>query len=158
MTFISDILPLRRQAEVRDGWLKTRLETLLPELMEREDLDMWLIACREYNEDPVIMSLLPATSMSARRRTILLFARDDAGAVERLTVSRYGIEGFFEPCGIPTRRSSTLAWRASCTSAIPSESASTFRDVRLRRRHLAYGASADRRSVGRALRVALDQR
>ena len=52
MSFLNQILPLRRQAEVRDNWLKTRLETLLPELMRREDLDMWIVACREYNEDP----------------------------------------------------------------------------------------------------------
>ena len=56
---------------------------------------MWIVICREYNEDPVLMSLLPATSMSARRRTILLFARAD-DAVERLTLSRYGYEGFYE--------------------------------------------------------------
>ena len=96
MSTLNKILPLRRQAEVRDGWLKTRLERLLPELMGREDLDMWIIACREYNEDPVIMSLLPAASMSARRRTILLFTRQADGTVERLTVSRYGYEGFYE--------------------------------------------------------------
>ncbi len=96
MSFINDILPLRRQAEVCDGWLKARLESLLPELMQRADLDMWIVACQEYNEDPVIMSLLPATSMSARRRTILLFTRKADGDVERLTVSRYGIEGFYE--------------------------------------------------------------
>ena len=96
MSCVSEILPLRRQAEVRDGWLKTRLETLLPELMERAELDLWIIACREYNEDPVIMSMLPAASMSARRRTILLFARHANGEVERLAVSRYGIEGFYE--------------------------------------------------------------
>ena len=91
-----EVLPLRQQAEVRDRWLKTRLDTLLPELMERADLDMWLIVCREYNEDPVIMTMLPATSMSARRRTILVFARQADGDVERLTVSRYGYEGFYE--------------------------------------------------------------
>ncbi len=96
MSTLNEILPLRRQAEARDGWLKARLDALLPELMGREKLDMWIVACREYNEDPVIMSLLPATSMSARRRTILLFARQADGSVERLTVSRYGYEGFYD--------------------------------------------------------------
>ena len=101
MSFQHKILPLRRQAAVRDGWLKTRLETLLPELMARADLDMWLIICREYNEDPVIMTMLPAASMSARRRTILLFARQADGGVERLTASRYGYEGFYEAAWNP---------------------------------------------------------
>ncbi len=95
MNFVNEILPLRDQAAIRDRWLKTRLETILPDLLKREEMDMWLVICREYNEDPVIMSLLPAESMSARRRTILAFARrnDD---VERLTLSRYGYEGFYE--------------------------------------------------------------
>lgn len=101
MSFMNEILPLQRQAEVRDGWLKIRLETLLPELMGREDLDLWIVVCREYNEDPVIMTMLPATSMSARRRAILLFARQADGGVERLTVSRYGYEGFYEAAWKP---------------------------------------------------------
>ena len=95
MDFINEILPLRQQAEIRDRWLKTRLDAILPALLEREAIDMWLVICREYNEDPVLMSLLPAASMSARRRTILVFARHGHG-VERLTLSRYGYEGFYD--------------------------------------------------------------
>ena len=95
MRFIPEILPLRQQAQIRDGWLKSRLDALIPELMEREDMDMWIVACREYNEDPVLMSLLPATSMSARRRTILVFSRHE-GEVDRLILSRYGYDGFYE--------------------------------------------------------------
>ena len=95
MEFINEILPLREQAAIRDSWLKTRLETIIPELLQREDIDMWIVVCREYNEDPTLLSLLPATSMSARRRTILLFARAD-DQVERMTLSRYGYEGFYQ--------------------------------------------------------------
>lgn len=95
MDFINEILPLRERAAIRDRWLKTRLETIIPELLERENIDMWLIVCREYNEDPVLLSLLPATSMSARRRTILVFSRNGDEA-ERMTLSRYGYEGFYE--------------------------------------------------------------
>lgn len=94
MGFAKEILPLREQAAVRDRWLKKRLDTIVPELLERENIDMWIVICREYNEDPVLMSLLPATSMSARRRTILVLARTDT-EVERLTLSRYGYEGFY---------------------------------------------------------------
>ena len=91
-----EILPLRKQAQVKDRWLKTRLDLLIPELMEREGMDMWIVACREYNEDPVLMSLMPATSMSARRRTILVFCRHKNGAVDQLILSRYGCDGFYE--------------------------------------------------------------
>ena len=101
MSWTSEILPLRAQATIRDDWLKMRLERLLPELLQREHIDMWLVVCREYNEDPVVMSLLPATSMSARRLTMLIFARDASGDVERLTLSRYGYEGFYEAAWDP---------------------------------------------------------
>ncbi len=84
------ILPLRAQAEVRNRWLKQRLDEFLPALMVREGFDMWIIAAREYNEDPVIMSFLPEPAMAARRRTILVFVRQADGSVERLTLDRYG--------------------------------------------------------------------
>ncbi|MGB1249779.1 MAG: M24 family metallopeptidase [Candidatus Promineifilaceae bacterium] len=89
-------LPLRKQADVENAWLSERLETLLPMLMERAGLDMWLVIAREYNEDPVIMTLLPQPAMAARRRTILLFHRQSDGTVERFQVSRYGHSGYFE--------------------------------------------------------------
>ncbi len=96
MTYMNDILPLRQQAAIRDDWLKKRLDRLIPELLERVNIDMWIIACREYNEDPVLMSMLPATSMSARRRTMLVFSRERDGSVRRLTLSRYGYEDLYE--------------------------------------------------------------
>jgi hypothetical protein len=89
------ILPLRARAERRNAWLHRRLETVLPELMAREGFDMWIVAAREYNEDPVIMTLLPEPSMAARRRTILVFAKQPDGSVERLTLDRYGFGDFY---------------------------------------------------------------
>lgn len=89
------VLPLRARAEVRNRWLKERLDTLLPELMAREGFDMWIVAAREYNEDPVIMTLLPEPAMAARRRTILVFSRKDDGTVERLTLDRYGFGEYY---------------------------------------------------------------
>ena len=88
--YCNKILPLRAQAEVRNRWLKQRLDEFLPELMGREGVDLWLIVAREYNEDPVIMTFLPEPAMTARRRTILAFARRADGTVERLTLDRYG--------------------------------------------------------------------
>ena len=89
------LLPLRAQADLRNDWLRERLDTLLPELMERVGLDAWIVAAREYNEDPVIMTLLPEPSMAARRRAILLFQRRADGSVERLTLDRYGYADFY---------------------------------------------------------------
>ena len=91
-----NILPLRQQANIRNQWLRQRLDQLMPELMARENFDMWLVIAREYNEDPIIMTLLPEPEMAARRRTILVFARNNDGRVDRLTLSRYGQPGFYE--------------------------------------------------------------
>ncbi|HET8631961.1 MAG TPA: M24 family metallopeptidase [Thermomicrobiales bacterium] len=89
------VLPLRAQAEVRNDWLRQRLETILPDLLAREGFDMWIVAAREYNEDPVIMTLLPEPSMAARRRTILVFCRRPDGGVDRFTLDRYGFGDFY---------------------------------------------------------------
>lgn len=104
-TYQHKILPLRQQAERQREWLKHRLDTVLPEIMAREGIDMWLVIAREYNEDPVIMTLLPPPEMAARRRTILMFHRQDGGVVERLTLSRYGMPGFYEAAWDPERES-----------------------------------------------------
>ncbi len=94
-TYRAKLLPLRAQLDVRNRWLKQRLDSLLPELMVRTGIDLWIVAAREYNEDPVIMTLLPEPSMSARRRTILVFNRKSDGTVERLTLDRYGFGEFY---------------------------------------------------------------
>ena len=90
------VLGLKDQAAVYDGWLASRLEKLLPELMRREKIDMWLVICREYNEDPVYLSLVPFASLSARRLSILVM-HDRGGdkGVERFSVSRYGVGKLF---------------------------------------------------------------
>ncbi|MFH2111983.1 MAG: M24 family metallopeptidase [Candidatus Bathyarchaeota archaeon] len=89
------ILPLRQRMEAYNGWLRKRLETLLPRLMDECGIEMWLIIAREYNEDPVIMSLLPEPNLYARRRTILLLHRKP-DKVDRLAVYRYGFGDFYE--------------------------------------------------------------
>jgi len=89
------ILDMQKRAEVQNNWLNYRLDNVIPELMRRENIDMWIIIAREYNEDPVIKTMLPATWQSARRRTILVFF-DDGETVERLAVARYDIGEFFK--------------------------------------------------------------
>ncbi len=89
------ILPLRERAVVTDHWLEQRLETVVPAIMRRAGIDLWVIAAREYNEDPVIETMLPATWMAARRRTVLvLYDRGPDEGVERLAVARYDIGVF----------------------------------------------------------------
>ncbi|NIM01009.1 MAG: Xaa-Pro aminopeptidase, partial [Acidobacteria bacterium] len=49
-------------------------------------------------EDPVYLTLVPEPAFAARRTTMLVFHdRGPEKGVERLTVSRYPIKGFYEP-------------------------------------------------------------
>ena len=86
------VLPMQERAEVINTWLAERFESVLPALMRRESIDMWIVSAREYNEDPVIETMLPATWMAARRRTMLVFYdRGSDEGIERLAISRYDV-------------------------------------------------------------------
>ena len=91
------ILPMRERAQVIDELLNDKIRNTLPGLMRRSGIDMWIIIAREYNEDPVIETLLPATWLAARRRTILV-VHDPGGeeALETLAVARYAVGDQFE--------------------------------------------------------------
>ena len=111
-------MPLREQATIRDAWLKERLDTIVPALMREQDVDMWVVAAREYLEDPVITTMLDAQSMRARRRTVLIFFNPgDGKPVERLTVSRYGLAGLFAPSWEPEKQPDQWARVAEITAA-----------------------------------------
>jgi len=69
----AQVLPLREQAKLIDEVIDDRLTNLLPQLMERTGIDMWVMITREYNEDQIVKTLLPATWISARRTTMLVF-------------------------------------------------------------------------------------
>ncbi|AXT59431.1 M24 family metallopeptidase [Aquimarina sp. AD10] len=88
----AQILPQRERAAVIDMVLEDRFNNLLPQLMDRTNFDMWIIISREYNEDPVLRTMLPATWLNARRRTILVFYRDKSkNTIEKLAVARYNV-------------------------------------------------------------------
>jgi Xaa-Pro aminopeptidase len=84
------ILPERKRAAVIDEILEDRFQNLLPKLMRDAQIDMWIIISREYNEDPVMKTMLPSEWLSARRRTIMVFF-DNGTQVERLAISRYDV-------------------------------------------------------------------
>lgn len=104
------ILSQRDQARVVDELLEERLRTLLPTLMRREGFDMWVIISREYNEDPVIRTLLPATWFAARRTTMLVVydkGKDNKGndlGLEYLAVARYDVGKVFKRAWDPDQQ------------------------------------------------------
>ncbi|OAN64691.1 Xaa-Pro aminopeptidase [Balneola sp. EhC07] len=92
-----EILSMKERAEVIDGLLEDKIQTVLPDLMRRTGIDMWVVVSREYNEDPVIETLLPATWLAARRRTILvMYDQGEGKGVETLAVARYDVGTTFK--------------------------------------------------------------
>lgn len=92
-----EILPMRAQADVRDAWLIERFQTIIPQLMRENGIEMWVLVAREYMEGPVVSTMLNATSLRARRRTILIFSDPGEGkAIERLVVSKHGMGDLFQ--------------------------------------------------------------
>ena len=97
---------LRDQATRQQTWLETRLKTVLPALMRKHGVDMWVIPMREYNEDPTFTSLVSPTTFAARRRTIYVFfdkcAADkrtdpgDGSCVERIALGGTSQGGLYE--------------------------------------------------------------
>ncbi|MEM1120745.1 MAG: M24 family metallopeptidase [Bacteroidota bacterium] len=86
------ILNQQERAKVIDEILEDRLDNLLPTLMRREGVDMWVIISREYNEDPVMRTMLPSTWLSARRRTIMVFYdQGDDTPLEKIAIARYDV-------------------------------------------------------------------
>jgi hypothetical protein len=88
---------LHEQAQLQQLWLQQRLETVLPQLMREQNIEMWVVSMREYNEDPVFPALVSATTFAARRRTIYIFhdRGPDAG-VDRIALGGSSQGGLYE--------------------------------------------------------------
>ncbi len=94
--FAKHPLPMRERAALMDDILKERLTTLLPTLMREQGIDTWLLIAREYNEDPIVKTMLPSTWLNARRRTILVIHTPKVGSPSFYAIARYKVGELFE--------------------------------------------------------------
>ncbi len=91
------VLSMKDRAATIDRLLDDKIQNYLPEIMRREGIDMWVVMSREYNEDPVIKTLLPATWLAARRRTVLImFDQGEGKGIESIAVARYNVGSSFK--------------------------------------------------------------
>ncbi len=107
-TGVGDDIPrlpsLREQAEIRQGWLANRLDSVLPKLMRENRVDMWIVSMSEYNEDPVFRALVSPTQFAARRRTVFVFYdRGDEKGVERMSLGGGNQGGLYESIREPDK-------------------------------------------------------
>jgi len=90
------ILSMQERAAFIDDITQKRVEQLLPRLMEESGIDLWLMISREYNEDPILKTLLPAKWLSARRTTMFVFVKGSNKSVKAYAIAPYKVGSIFE--------------------------------------------------------------
>ncbi|WP_204214320.1 M24 family metallopeptidase [Collinsella sp. An2] len=88
-----EVLSVREQYQVMEESLRERLDQLVPQAMREHEVDLWVVACREYNEDPVFRALFPPAYPTARRLTMVAFAAD--GRRWSLSMPDEGLEPYY---------------------------------------------------------------
>jgi Xaa-Pro aminopeptidase len=105
---------LREQADRQQAWLRERLETVLPALMRKYRIDMWVVPMREYNEDPVFSAIVSPTTFAARRRTIYVFYdRGPAKGVERIALGGSSQGGLYRAVRSTRQVTAAVAGRSA---------------------------------------------
>ncbi len=105
------LLPVREQLKVREGWLKTRLDTMLLPMMRRHKIDMWIVTNEEFHPDPIVPHIAPPIPYQGRR-DFFIFTDRGTDKLERIALVRYPEEHlryFFEVLNPPSKEiASTL--------------------------------------------------
>ena len=81
------LLSQREQMDVREAWLKKRLDTLLLPMMQRSGVDVWIVVNEEFHPDPVTEHIVPPIPMVGRRDFFVFI--DRGGKLEKYAVVRY---------------------------------------------------------------------
>ncbi len=79
----SPLLPLREQAAIGKEWTDYRTEVVIPQLMEKHNVDMWIMSMKEHGEDVVWRSFTQPIETYARRRTVYVFTLKDGAQVAK---------------------------------------------------------------------------
>ncbi|HYG82925.1 MAG TPA: M24 family metallopeptidase [Pyrinomonadaceae bacterium] len=105
------LLGVREQQEVRERWLRTRLDTMLLPMMRRHKIKMWIVVNEEFHPDPVTAYIAPPIPYQGRR-DFFIFTDRGTDRLERIALVRYSEEHlrhFFEVVNPPSREvASTL--------------------------------------------------
>ncbi len=90
------VLTMKKQTELFNKNLEWKVNNVLPEIMEREGLEMWIIICFENDPDPVYRTLNTWPGDDARRLSILIFHNGKEG-FKKLSATWHGpgASGYF---------------------------------------------------------------
>ena len=92
------LLSVREQQQVRESWLKKRLDTMLLPMMRRHKIPMWIVVNEEFHPDPVTEYIAPPLPYVGRR-DFFIFADRGGDKLDRIALVRYPEEHlkyFFE--------------------------------------------------------------
>jgi Xaa-Pro aminopeptidase len=83
------LLPWSQQLAVREGWLETRYQMLLP-MMRRHQIDMWIVVNEEFHDDPLTQYIAPPRPYAGGRDYFVFIDAGEKG------LRRVAITGFAE--------------------------------------------------------------
>ena len=85
------LLTQREQMDVRETWLKKRLDTMLLPMMRSNNVSMWIVVNEEFNSDPATAYLVPPIPMVGSR-DFFVFVDNGSEKLERIAIVRYAEE------------------------------------------------------------------
>lgn len=84
------LLSQREQMDVREMWLKKRLNELLLPMMRRHNVSMWIVVNEEFNSDPATEYLVPPMPIVGSRDFFIFV--DNGEKLEKIAIVRYAEE------------------------------------------------------------------
>lgn len=84
------LLSQREQMDVREAWLKKRLDTLLLPMMRKHGIAMWIVVNEEFNSDPATEYIVPPIPMVGSRDFFVFV--DTGEKLEKIAIVRYSEE------------------------------------------------------------------
>jgi len=84
------LLSQREQMDVREAWLKKRLDTMILPMMRRHNVSMWIVVNEEFNSDPATEYLVPPIPMVGSRDFFIFV--DNGEKLEKIAIVRYAEE------------------------------------------------------------------
>jgi len=102
---LPQLLSVREQLELRERWLKTRLDTMLLPMMRRHNVQMWIVTNEEFHPETVVPYIAPPIPYEGRR-DFFIFTDRGGDKLERIALVRYPDEHlrpFFEVVNPPGR-------------------------------------------------------
>lgn len=104
------LLTLREQMNVREAWLKKRLDTMLLPMMRKHNIGMWIVVSEAFHADPVIEHIAPPTPMMGQRDFFIL--ADNGKTLDKIAILGYDEEhtrNHYKVLNVPgSKRAETL--------------------------------------------------